>query len=79
MYNGIHAPCASGRGSAICHIATDHGKLLDVMLADSQVETTDLIHYLTTVDPHMKRFFEKGTDLPCGDDIIKPIKITTFT
>ena len=39
-----------GRGSALCHIATDHGRLLSAMLNDKEVDMSEEIRHLAKYD-----------------------------
>ena len=51
----------SARGSLICHLATEHGKILDVMRNDSAVDMKGVIELLQKNDSQIKEFYDKGT------------------
>ena len=57
------------RGSFICHLATEHGKLLDVMRNDKEVDMTEVIDFLGANDNAFKKFIDEGTVTPFDDDL----------
>ena len=68
-----------GRGSALCHIATDHGRLLSAMLNDKEVDMTEEIQALAKYDKQFneiyRTFLDKGDNsFVMGDDEIITIK-----
>ena len=46
-----------GRGSALCHIATDHGRLLSAMLNDKEVDMSEEIRHLARYDKQVSFFW----------------------
>lgn len=68
-----------GRGSALCHIATDHGRLLHAMLNDPNVDMTKEIEALAKYDKHFNETYRAFLDhddnsFALADDEIITIK-----
>lgn len=51
-----------GRGSALCHIATDHGRLLNAMLEDEKVDMTEEIKTLAKYDKQFNDIYRAYLD-----------------
>ena len=61
MFSQVAKEEYPARGSIICHLATEHGKILEIMSSDKEVEMKPVIELLRTYDPQSKAFLEKGT------------------
>ena len=68
--NNVQKKEFPGRGSFICHLATEHGKILDVMRADSDVDMSPVIELLTTYDKQFREFVLTGTKTDADDDLV---------
>jgi hypothetical protein len=60
----------AARGTFLCHVATEHGKVVEAMKEDSEVDMTSVIELLSANDPEFKRFVENGTKTPHDDDLV---------
>ena len=64
------------RGSFICHWARDHGKLIDAMKSDREVDMTQVMSLLSSQDERMRGFIEKGTRTGCDRKPVKILKVS---
>ena len=60
------------RGSFIYHWAQDHGKVIEAMKSDKEVNMTQVLSLLRSHDERMKEYIEQGTNTGCNR---KPVKI----
>ncbi len=58
------------RGSFVCHLATDHGKILDMMRNDKEVDMSPVIDLLKTYDPIFHQFTLTGTKTDKDDNLV---------
>ena len=62
------------RGSIICHWATEHGKVIEAMKADKEVDMSQVLSLLKSQDERMRGFIERGTKTGCDRNPVKILK-----
>ena len=60
----------TARGSFICHLASEHGKLIDLMRADDKVEMEEVIQLIARNDDSFKKFVDEGTKTEFDDNVL---------
>ena len=51
-------------------MASEHGKLLDLMREDKEVDMTEVIDILARNDPAFKKFVDEGTETEFDDNLV---------
>jgi hypothetical protein len=58
------------RGSFVCHLATEHGKILDAMRDDTEIDMSNVIELLKTYDKQFREFSITGTKTDKDDNLV---------
>ena len=67
-----------GRGSFICHLATEHGKIIDAMKDDALVNMKAVIDILETSDERLAKFVKEGTKTAHDENPVKIVESITW-
>jgi len=67
-----------GRGSFICHLATEHGKIIDAMRDDALVDMKAVIDILETSDERFAKFVREGTKTTHDQNPVKIVESITW-
>ena len=67
-----------GRGSFICHLATEHGKIIDAMKDDALVNMKAVIDILETSDERLAKFVKEGTKTVHDQNPVKIVESITW-
>jgi len=67
-----------GRGSFICHFATEHGKIIDAMRNDDLVDMEAVINILEVSDERLAKFVKDGTKTAHDQNPVKIVESITW-
>ena len=68
--NNVQKGEFSARGSYVCHLATEHGKILNAMKEDNEVDMKPVIELLKTYDKQFREFTITGTKTEHDDNLV---------
>ena len=67
------------RGSFIYHWAQDHGKVIEAMKSDKEVNMSQVLCLLSSHDERMREYIEQGTNTGCDKKPVKILKSSTWS
>ena len=66
------------RGSFICHWATEHGKVVEAMRRDQEMDMKSVLEVLRDQDERVRGFLETGTHTEHDQDPVKTLESVTW-
>lgn len=67
-----------GRGSSLCHVATDHGRLLKAMLTDTEVDMREEVNALARYDKQFNEAYRAFLDQKDDSYVMPDNEIVTI-